>query len=108
VRPFGVDRDGPTTVGGRLRSLAEAAGLVPLAHTTATQVWSSWDPDESPRPDGWAPMAVMAEVMVEAGQLRADEVDRFVETVEEAARRGRFTMRLTMHSLIAAAPAGGD
>ena len=105
---FGVDRGRQTTVGGRLGSLAEAAGLVPLAETTATQVWSSWDPDESPRPHGWAPMAVMAEAMVGAGQLAADEVDRFVDTVEEAARQGRFTMRLTMHSLIAAAPAGGD
>jgi N-acetyl-1-D-myo-inositol-2-amino-2-deoxy-alpha-D-glucopyranoside deacetylase len=105
---FGVDRVRQTTVGGRLRSLAEAAGLVPLAEASATQVWASWNPDESPRPDGWAPMPVMAEAMVEAGQLTGDEVDRFVETVEEAARQGRFTMRLTMHSLIAAAPAGGD
>ncbi len=46
---FGVDRSRQVTVGGRLTSLAEAAGLVPLAETTATQVWSSWDPDESPR-----------------------------------------------------------
>jgi len=53
-------------------------------------------------------MIVTAGWLVEAGQLAADEVDRFVETVEEAARQGRFTMRLTMHSLIAAAPAGGD
>ena len=105
---FAVDRGRQTTVGGRLRNLAEAAGLVPLADASATQVWASWDPDESPRPDGWAPMAVMAEAMVAAGQLTADEVDRFVETVEQAARQGRFTMRLTMHSLIAAAPAGGD
>lgn len=52
-------------------------------------------------------MAVMAEAMVAAGQLRADEVDRFVETAEEAARQGRFSMRLTMHSVIAEAPAGG-
>jgi LmbE family N-acetylglucosaminyl deacetylase/SAM-dependent methyltransferase len=105
---FGVDRARQTTVGGRLASLAEAVGLVPRAEMTATQVWSSWDPDKSPRPDGWAPMAVMAEAMVEAGQLSADEVDRFVATVEEAARQGRFSMRLTMHSLIAAAPAAGD
>ena len=104
---FSVDRGRQTTVGGRLAGLAEAAGLVPLAETSATQVWLSWDPDVSPRPDGWAPMAVMAEAMVEAGQLRADEVDRFVETVEEAARQGRFTMRLSMHSLIAVSP-GGD
>jgi len=105
---FAVDRARQTTVGRRLASLAEAAGLVPLAETTATQVWSSWDPDESPRPHGWAPMVVMAESLVDAGQLTADEVDQFVETVEEAARQGRFTMHLTMHSLIAAAPADGD
>lgn len=105
---FGVDRGRQTTVGGRLRSLAEAAGLVPLAEASATQVWASWDPDASPRPDGWAPMAVMAESLVEAGQLAAVEVDWFVETVEEAARQGRFTMRLTMHSLLATAPPGGD
>jgi ubiquinone/menaquinone biosynthesis C-methylase UbiE len=104
---YGVDRGRQTTVGGRLTSLAGAAGLVPLAETTATQVWSSWDPDESNRPDGWAPMAVMAEAMVEAGQLTADEIDWFVETVEEAARQSRFAMRLTMHSMIAAAPTGG-
>jgi LmbE family N-acetylglucosaminyl deacetylase/SAM-dependent methyltransferase len=102
---FGVDRDRQPTVGGRLASLAEAAGLVPLAETTATQVWSSWDPDESPRPHGWVPMAVMAEAMVKAGQLEVDEVDGFVETVEVAARQGRFIMRLTMHALVAAAPA---
>ena len=53
-------------------------------------------------------MAVMAGPMVEAGQLGADEVDRFVATVEEAARQGRFTMRLTMHAVIAAAPAGDE
>jgi LmbE family N-acetylglucosaminyl deacetylase len=105
---FRVDRDRQTTVGGRLASLAQAAGLVPLARSTATQVWSSWDPDASPRPDGWVPMAVMAEPLVDAGQLGKDEVDRFVETVEQAARQGRFTMRLTMHSLIAAAPANAD
>jgi LmbE family N-acetylglucosaminyl deacetylase/SAM-dependent methyltransferase len=102
---FGVDRGRQTTAGGRLPSLAEAAGLVPLAETSATQVWASWDPDASPRPDGWVPMPVMAETMVETGQLRADEVEAFVETAEEAARQGRFTMRLTMRSLIAAAPA---
>jgi SAM-dependent methyltransferase len=104
---FGVDRRRQTTVGGRLRSLAEAAGLVPLAEASATQVWSSWDPDASPRPDGWVRMVVMAESMVEAGQLATDEVDRFVKTAEAAARQGRFTMRLTMRSLSAAAPAGG-
>lgn len=101
---FGVDRVRQTTVGGRLSSLAEAAGLTPLAETSATQVWSSWDPDESPRPSGWAPMTVMAQAMMDAGQLPADGVDRFVETAEDAARRGRFSMRLTMKALAARRP----
>lgn len=105
LETFGVDRDRQTTVGGRLTGLAAAAGLLPLAEKAATQVWSDWNPDESPRPDGWVPMAIMAEALVEAGKLAADEVDWFVQTVEDAARQGRFTMRLTMRSLIAAAPA---
>lgn len=102
---FGVERLRPTTVGGRLGSLAEAAGLHTLAETTATNVWSQWDPDASPRPDGSPPMAVVADELVAAGQLAADERQQFVKTVEDAARHGRFTMRLTMHALVAAAPA---
>ncbi len=50
-------------------------------------------------------MVRTAEAMVEAGQLPADRIEWFVETVEEAARQGHFSMRLTMHSLIARAPA---
>lgn len=105
---FGVERDRPTTVGGRLASLAEAVGLRTLAETTATHVCSRWDPDASPRPDGWVPMAVVADVLIAAGQLAADERDQFVEKVEDAARHGRFTMSLTMHALVAAAPASDD
>ncbi|MDP1821218.1 MAG: methyltransferase domain-containing protein [Acidimicrobiales bacterium] len=101
---FGVDRERQTTVGGRLNSLAESAGLAPLAETSATQVWSSWDPDESPRLHGWAPLAVSARAMVDAGQLAPGGIDGFVETVESAARQGRFTMRLTMHSVVARLP----
>jgi SAM-dependent methyltransferase len=105
---FGVERRRPTTVGGRLASLAEAVGLRVLAEKTATQVWSQWDPDASPRPSGWAPMTMVADELVAAGQLAADERDPFVEKVQDAARHGRFTMRLTMHALVAAAPASDD
>ena len=101
---FGVDRGRQTTIGGRLSSVAEAAGLVPVAETSATQVWSSWDPDESPRLNGWAPLAVTAQSMVDAGQLPADGIDGFVETVESAARQGRFTQRLTIRALVARRP----
>jgi SAM-dependent methyltransferase len=101
---FGVDRDRQTTVGGRLDRLAEAAGLTVVAQTSATQVWSSWDPDTSPRLDGWAPMAVTAAAMVDAGQLPPDDAARFVAAVERAAREDRFTMRLTMCAVVARRP----
>lgn len=101
---FAVDRDRQTTVGGRLAALAEAAGLVTEAETAATQVWSGWDPDASPRPNGWAPPSVTAAVMVAAGELDVDDADRFVATMESAARQGRFHMRLTMHSVVARRP----
>jgi len=74
---FGVERHRPTTVGGRLVSLAKAVGLRALAETSATHVCSRWDPDVSPRPDGWAPMAIVADELIAAGQLAADERDQF-------------------------------
>jgi LmbE family N-acetylglucosaminyl deacetylase/SAM-dependent methyltransferase len=101
---FGVDRARQTTVGGRLSAVATAAGLVPVAETSATHVWSGWDPDDSPRLDGWAPWSATAAAMVEAGQLLPDEVAGFVETVETAARQGRFSMRLTMRAVVARRP----
>lgn len=105
---YRFDRRRPTTVGGRLASLAEAVGLRPLAESSAEQVWSSWDPDASARPDGWAPMSLHADDLIDAGNLAADEREWFINTITDAARQGRFAMRLTMHALVAAAPSPGD
>jgi SAM-dependent methyltransferase len=105
---YRVDRRRPTTVGGRLAGLAEAVGLRPLAESKAAQVWSSWDSDASARPDGWAPMSLHADDLIDAGNLAADEREWFIDIIIDAARRGRFAMRLTMHALVAAAPAPGD
>jgi SAM-dependent methyltransferase len=105
---YGVDRGRPSTVGGRLAGLAEAAGLRPLAESSATQVWSSWNPDASARPDGWAPMSLHADDLVAAGNLSHDERGWFIDTISDAARQGRFAMRLTMRALVAAASASGD
>jgi hypothetical protein len=38
---------------------------------------------------------------VSTGQLEPGEVDRFVETVHEAARRGTWSMSLTMFAVVA-------
>ena len=50
-------------------------------------------------------MRSLADDLVETGHLAVDDSERFVATVEDAARQRRFTMRLTMHTLVAERPA---
>jgi hypothetical protein len=80
----------------------QRAGLEVLATTEATQTWDRWDPDESPAPAGCFSMRSLAEDLVAAGRIGGDEADHFVATTHEAARRGRFTMALTMYAVVAA------
>lgn len=98
---YGVERNRQSLVGGRLAALATAAGLQPVAETSATQVWTDWDPDAQPRLDGWVPMADLADDLISAGELDANGRDAFVASIHDAARAGRFTMRLTMYALLA-------
>jgi SAM-dependent methyltransferase len=101
---YGVERNRRSLVGAHLADLARAAGLEPTADTSATQVWSKWDPDNTPRLDGWVTMHDLADDLIGAGQLDARERDEFVTTIHDAARAGRFTMRLTMYAILAIAP----
>lgn len=100
-----TERGRPSNIGSRLGELARAAGFIDLAETRATQVWTEWNPDESPAPDGCFSMSSLADDLVDTGQLTQADTDRFVTIIHEAARGGRFTMSLTMHALIATAPA---
>lgn len=93
----------PSFIGGRLAELAEAAGLRPIARTEATKVWSDWDPDATPRLDGWVPLSDLADDLVAAGALPPGERSSFLTEVEDAARAGRFEMRLTMYAVAAIA-----
>lgn len=99
-----TERGRPSNIGRRLHELAGDAGLVPLAATKATHTWNSWDPDECPAPDGFFSMRSLAEDLVAADQLAPTDAERFVATVHDAARSGRFAMSLTMHAIVAAAP----
>lgn len=99
-----VERKRPSNVGRRLADLARAAGCEVTGATTDTQIWTRWDPDESPAPDGCFSMASLADDLVETGHLASDAVSEFVATIHDAARRGRFEMSLTMHALIAVGP----
>ena len=99
-----VERSRPSNVGRRLAELATTAGWDVTTETTATQIWTRWNPDESPAPDGCFSMTSLAEDLVEKGQLEAGDVSHFVGKIHESARRQRFKMSLTMHAVIAVRP----
>jgi ubiquinone/menaquinone biosynthesis C-methylase UbiE len=99
-----TERGRPSNIGRHLDELAREAGLKVLGHTTATQQWNAWDPDESPAPDGCFSMSSLAKDLVDANQLPAGDEEWFVSTVRTAAHEGRFAMALTMFAVVAAAP----
>ena len=98
------ERNRPSNVGRRLQDLVVQAGCRPLAVTEATQVWTAWDPDESAAPVGCFSMESLAENLVTDGRLAESDARRFVSTIHDAARRGAFSMRLTMFGVVATAP----
>jgi SAM-dependent methyltransferase len=96
-----TERNRPSHVGSRLPQLVRHAGLADVAETSATHVWTEWNPDANPAPDGCFSMESLAGDLVESGELDQAAADRFVETIHAAARRGDFTMTLTMHAVVA-------
>jgi ubiquinone/menaquinone biosynthesis C-methylase UbiE len=99
-----TERNRPSNVGRRLHDLVREAGCVPLASTEATQTWTTWNPDESPAPVGCFSMESLADDLVADEQLTAAQGLRFVSTIRDAARRGQFSMRLTMFAVLATVP----
>ena len=99
-----TERHRPSNVGRRLHELVGAAGCVLIASTEATQTWTTWDPDESPAPLGCFSMESLADDLVAGDRLPTADRQRFVSTIHDAARRGAFSMRLTMFAVVAAAP----
>jgi ubiquinone/menaquinone biosynthesis C-methylase UbiE len=96
-----MERGRPSNIGRRLHDLVRAVGFEPAASTDATQIWTSWDPDNSPAPDGCFSMRSLAEDLVATNQLPAQDCARFVTTIHEAARRNQFSMALTMYAVVA-------
>ena len=97
------ERGRPSNIGRRLHDLVRDVGFEPIAGTQATQTWSSWNPNDSPAPDGCFSMRSLAEDLVARNQLAAEDCDRFVTTIHEAALRDQFSMTLTMYAVVAAA-----
>ena len=100
-----TERGRPSNIGRRLNDLVRTVGCEPLDATEATQAWTAWNPDELPAPDGCFSMESLADDLVDAGQLALGASDGFVSTIRHAALHDRFSMALTMHAVVAAAPA---
>ena len=98
-----MERRRPSNIGRRLPDLVHDIGFELVDQTTATQVWTDWNPDESPAPDGCFSMSSLAEDLIVAGQLGVDDRDRFVSTIHSAAHDGRFSMALTIFGVVAVA-----
>lgn len=96
-----VERNRPSHVGRRLQDLVRSAGLAVMGHTWQTHTWDSWNPDETPAPDGCFSVESLADDLVEAEHLASAERDEFVSTVTSAAREDRFSMSLTMFAVVA-------
>jgi SAM-dependent methyltransferase len=96
-----VERRRPSNIGSRLLGLLRSAGFRDASATAATQVWTEWDPNDSPAPDGCFSMESLADDLVAAGELNSDDTDGFVATIREAARQGHFFMSLAMFAVIA-------
>lgn len=100
-RALRIERRRPSNIGSRLPGLVRQAGFTELSAAAATQVWTDWDPAESPAPAGCFSMESLAEDLVTAGELESVDTAGFVSTVHEAARQGHFFMSLTMFAVVA-------
>lgn len=99
-----LERHRPSNIGSRLHEISQAAILTVLARTSQTHVWTEWNPDTSPAPDGCFSIESLADDVVSAGQMTPGERAEFVSRVHAAARRGQFSMSLTMFCVVAEAP----
>jgi SAM-dependent methyltransferase len=100
----GVERRRPSHVGRHLWGLAHAAGFVDVEATAATHVATGWDPDRTPAPAGFPPMAGLADDMVTSGDLDERGEPGFVAAVEDAARAQRLVVAVTMYSIAGRRP----
>ncbi len=94
------ERGRPSNVGRRLGDLIGAAGFRQTAATTATQIWTQWNPHHSPAPLGCFSMHSLVEDLVEAGELESDQAERVVASIHHAALDDGFEMSVTMFAVV--------
>lgn len=99
------DRGRAGAAGGLLVGWCRDAGLVDLAEHAVTHVWTAWDPDAEPMPDGCLHLeAVVPELVGRAG-LEPQSASTFLDQLRAAGRAGRLHLSLTMFAVVARKPA---
>jgi hypothetical protein len=95
-RAFWALRGPAFDLGGRILNLAREFGLEAIDVTGAVHVWTRWNPDTEVAPSGLFPIRTIVDQLVELDYLAADMAERFVVSVEDAARRDRLCISLCM------------
>lgn len=75
-----------------------------LGVEAATHMWTQWDPDAEPTPQGFLPLRMVAAEFVSQGAMTPGAAEESVSSLEDAAREGRFFMSLTMFAVAGVAP----
>jgi SAM-dependent methyltransferase len=99
-----TERARPSNVGRRLHQLLAGAGCEPVARAEATQTWTTWNPGDSPAPPGCFSMDSLVDDVVAVHGLPPADGPRLLATIVAAARRGEFSMRLTLFAVVATSP----
>ncbi len=94
-----VEHGRPAHAGSRLWNWCADAGFVDLEATAAAHVWTHWDPDREPVPDGFFSIESLGDDLVDTGLIDAGAAPHVVATIKDAARRGRFFMSVTMFAV---------
>ena len=91
-------------VGGRLLNLLREEGLRDLESTAATHQWLSWNPDAEAMPRGFMPLRMVGGELVRLQLLPAPEAEEAVTVIEDAGRRDRIFLSLTMFAATGVVP----
>ena len=102
---MGAVRGDQTTVGRRLVNLLRGAGAHDVTAVAESHLILQWDPYAEPHIPGFFPVRAIAEDLAAQGRLSADDAQLVADGLEDAGRRDRMFISLTMFAAAGVAPA---
>lgn len=98
-------RGDQTTIGRRLVNLIRDAGAVDVTAVAETHLILQWDPDAQPQMAGFFPIRMIADDFAARGLLSAADARAAVDGLEDAGRRDRLFIAVTMFAAAGTAAA---